>query len=42
MANRRAPSKLTRLATLCITGVVAIDGDTIRLESRRKNLRLWL
>ncbi len=31
------------LAAICITGAVAIDGDTIRLDSPGKNLRfrLW-
>lgn len=34
---------LTCLAAYCITGAVAIDGDTIRLDSPGKNLRfrLW-
>lgn len=33
----------TCLAALCITGAVAIDGDTIRLDSPGKNLRfrIW-
>lgn len=31
---------LTCLAALCISGAVAIDGDTIRLDSPGKNLRL--
>lgn len=30
------------LAALCITGAVAIDGDTLRLDSVGKNLRLRL
>lgn len=33
---------LTCLAALCITGAVAIDGDTIRLDSPGKSLRLRL
>lgn len=31
---------ITCLAALCITGAIAIDGDTIRLDSPGKNLRL--
>lgn len=30
------------LAMLCITGAVAIDGDTMRLDSPGKNLRIRL
>lgn len=37
------PNMLTCLAALCITGAVAIDGDTVRLDSPGKNLRfrIW-
>lgn len=31
---------LACLAALCITGAVAIDGDTLRLDAPRKDLRL--
>lgn len=33
---------ITCLAALCITGAVAIDGDTLRLDSPGQNLRLRL
>ncbi|MFC0339793.1 thermonuclease family protein [Paracoccus niistensis] len=33
---------LTCLAAICVTGAVAIDGDTVRLDSPGKNLRLRL
>lgn len=33
---------ITCLAALCITGAIAIDGDTLRLDSPGKNLRLRL
>jgi len=37
---RYSGQMITCLAALCITGAVAIDGDTIRLDSPGQNLRL--
>ena len=33
---------LTCLAAICLTGVVAIDGDTLRIDAPGKDLRLRL
>ncbi|SMO96231.1 thermonuclease family protein [Paracoccus laeviglucosivorans] len=33
---------ITCLAAICLSGAVAIDGDTLRLDSPGKNLRLRL